>query len=115
MLELLAVLFPGLLKHMKKKCAFTVMVNCRVIDGNLKAICQVEIWEPKEAKDLKQVCWMLANHIDQEFKVGGLGKEPVKIGPGDGVILDSNTVMFWLSSKGYFFILQFSTNLSRML
>lgn len=91
----------------KSQPAFTVMVNCRVIDGNLKTICQVEVWGggKKGARDLKQFCWVLANHVDQELKVGGLGTEPVEIGPGDGVILDSNTFIFWLSSKGYFFSL----------
>lgn len=81
------------------------MVKCRVIDGNFKAVCQAEVWGTKRGKDLKQVCWVLANYVDQGLKVGGLGKEPVEIGPGDGVILDSSTLIFWLSSKGYFFSL----------
>lgn len=89
----------------KREPAFTVMVNCRVIDGNFKTICQVEVLRGKGARGLKQFCWVLANHVDQELKVGGLGTEPVGIGPGDGVILDSNTFVFWLSSKGYFFSL----------
>lgn len=59
----------------------------------------------KGARGWKQFCWVLANHVDQQVEVGGLGTEPVEIGPGDGVILDSNTFMFWLSSKGYFFSL----------
>lgn len=73
--------------------------------GILKLFVRRRFGEPKRARDLKQVCCVLASHVDQELKVGGLGKEPVEIGPGDGVILDSNTFIFWLSSKGYFFSL----------
>lgn len=70
--------------------------------GVLKLFVRRRFGEPKGARLLKQVCWVLANHVDQELKVGGLGKEPVEIGPGDGFILDSKTLIFWLSSKGYF-------------
>lgn len=52
----------------KREPASTVMINCRVIDGNFKTICQVEVWgEKKWARDLKQLCWVLASHVDQEL------------------------------------------------
>lgn len=79
-----------------------LLLAVKLLMGILKLFVRWRFGEPKVAKDLKQVCWVLASHVDQELKVGGLGKEPVAIGPGDGVILDSNTFILWLSSKGYF-------------
>lgn len=80
-------------------------LTAELLMGILKLLVRQRFGEPKGARLLKQVCWVLANHVDHESKVGGLGKEPVEIGSGDGFTLDSNTLIFCLSSKGYFFSL----------
>lgn len=80
-------------------------LSAELLMGTLKLFVRQRFGEPKGAKDLKRVCWVLASGVDQGLRVGGLGKEPVEIGPGDGVILDSSTLIFWLSSKSYFFSL----------
>lgn len=59
-------------------------LTAELLIGILKLFVRRRFGEPKGARDLKQVCWVLANHVDQELKeVGGLGKEPAEIGPED--------------------------------